>query len=59
MQRLNSEVLKAIRDPELRATLGAQGVELTGSTPEEADAFVNSEIERWSTIIKAKGMKSD
>jgi tripartite-type tricarboxylate transporter receptor subunit TctC len=59
MQRLNAEVNKAIKDPELRATLGAQGVELTGGTSEEADAFVNGEIERWAKIIKATGMKGN
>ena len=59
MQRLNAEVNKAVKDPELRATLGAQGVELTGGTPEEADAFVNGEIERWAKIIKTTGMKGN
>jgi tripartite-type tricarboxylate transporter receptor subunit TctC len=59
MQRLNAEVNKAIRDPQLRASLGAQGVELTGGTSEEADAFVNSEIDRWARIIKATGMKGN
>jgi len=56
MQRLNAEVNKALKDPELRATLGAQGVELTGSTAEEADAFVSGEGERWARIIKSTGM---
>jgi len=59
MQRLNAEVNKAIKDPQLRATLGAQGVEFTGGTSEEADAFVNSEIDRWARIIKATGMKGN
>jgi tripartite-type tricarboxylate transporter receptor subunit TctC len=59
MQRLNAEVNKAIKDPQLRSTLGAQGVELTGGTSEEADAFVNSEIDRWARIIKATGMKGN
>jgi tripartite-type tricarboxylate transporter receptor subunit TctC len=59
MQRLNAEVNKAIKDPTLRATLGDQGVELTGGTPEEAGAFVNGEIERWARIIKTTGMKGN
>ena len=59
MQRLNAEVNKAIKDPELRATLGAQGVELTGGTLEEADAFVSGEGERWARIIKSTGMTSN
>ena len=56
LQRLNAEVNKAIADPELRRTLGEQGVEFTGGTPEQADAFVNGEIERWGKIIKTRGM---
>jgi tripartite-type tricarboxylate transporter receptor subunit TctC len=59
MQRLNAEVNKAIKDPELRASLGAQGVELTGGTSEEADAFVKSEVERWAKIITTTGMKGN
>lgn len=59
MQRLNAEVNKAIKDPELRAGLGAQGVELTGGTSEEADAFVKSEVGRWAKIITTTGMKGN
>lgn len=57
MQRLNAEVNKAIKDPELRSTPGAQGVELTGGTSEAAEAFVNGELERWARIIRATGIK--
>jgi tripartite-type tricarboxylate transporter receptor subunit TctC len=59
MQRLNAEANKALNDPELRATLGAQGVELTGGTAAEADAFVYAEIDRWGKIIKTTGMKGN
>ena len=56
MQRLNSEVNKAIAEPELRRTLGEQGVEFTGGTPEDADKFVKTEIDRWGRIIKTRGL---
>lgn len=59
MQRLNAEANKALNDPELRASLGAQGVELTGGTSADADAFVNAEIDRWGKIIKTTGMKGN
>lgn len=59
MQRLNAEVNKAIADPELRRTLGEQGVEFTGGTSEEADRFVRGEIERWAKIIKTRGMSGN
>ena len=56
LQRLNGEINKAIEDPDLRHTLGQQGVVFVGGTPEQADAFVHGEIARWAKIIKAKGM---
>jgi tripartite-type tricarboxylate transporter receptor subunit TctC len=56
MARLNAEVNKAIADPDVRRTLGEQGVEFTGGSPEDADRFVRGEVERWRRIIKTKGM---
>ena len=57
--RLNAEVNKAIADPDVRRTLGEQGVEFTGGTPEDADRFVRGEIDRWGRIIKTKGMSGN
>ena len=59
MQRLNAEVNKAINDADVRRSLGEQGVEFTGGTPEQADAFVHSEIDRWGKIIKTRGMSGN
>ncbi|MEO6748463.1 MAG: tripartite tricarboxylate transporter substrate binding protein [Casimicrobiaceae bacterium] len=59
IQRLNVEVNKAITDPDLKRTLGAQGVEFAGGTPEDADKFVRSEISRWARIIKTRGMTAN
>jgi len=57
--RLNAEINKAIADPEVRRTLGEQGVEFTGGTPEEAEKFVHDEIARWAKIIKTRGMSGN
>jgi len=59
VRRLNAEVNKAMQDPELRERLGSQGVDLVGGTPEEADKFIRSEIERWARVAKATGMKGN
>jgi len=59
VRRLNVEVNKAIQDPELRERLGNQGVDFVGGTPEEADRFIRSEIERWARVAKATGMKGN
>jgi tripartite-type tricarboxylate transporter receptor subunit TctC len=59
LQRLNAEVNKAIADPDVRKTLGEQGVEFTGGTPEQAEAFVRGEVDRWGRIIKTRGMSGN
>jgi len=59
VKRLNAEVNKAMQDPELRERLGSQGVDFAGGTPEEADKFIRSEIERWARVAKATGMKGN
>ena len=56
---LNAEVNRAIRDPDVVAKLGTQGVEFTGGTPAEAEAFLRAEMLRWGNLAKATGMKAD
>jgi tripartite-type tricarboxylate transporter receptor subunit TctC len=59
VQRLNTEINKAMGDPELRARMASQGVEFAGGTPAQADAFVRAEIKRWREIIKTTGMSAN
>jgi tripartite-type tricarboxylate transporter receptor subunit TctC len=56
---LNAEVNRAIREPDVGAKLGSQGVEFTGGTPGEAEAFLRSEMQRWGQLARATGMKAD
>jgi len=57
--RLNQEAVKALRLPDVVRTLSSQGAEPVGNTPEEFGAFVKSEIEKWSHLVKTARMKSD
>ena len=59
MTTLNTELNRAIKDPDVGAKLGAQGVEWVGGTPEQADAFLRAEMARWTKIAKDTGMKAD
>jgi tripartite-type tricarboxylate transporter receptor subunit TctC len=47
IERLNREVNRIIRDPQLVARFDEQGVTPEGGAPEQFGAFVSAEIRRW------------
>jgi tripartite-type tricarboxylate transporter receptor subunit TctC len=53
VHKLNAEINKGLADSTVRAKLAADGVEVVGGTPEQTDAFIRAEMERWPRIIKA------
>ena len=57
--RLQAEVGKVLRLPEVRERLAALGAEPVGSTPDEFGDFLRAEMTRWGRIIREKGMRSE
>ncbi|MCC6533141.1 MAG: tripartite tricarboxylate transporter substrate binding protein [Burkholderiales bacterium] len=57
--RLNPEVVKILKTPEIRDRLLAQGAEPVGSSVAELREFQASEISRWATVIKAVNIRLD
>jgi tripartite-type tricarboxylate transporter receptor subunit TctC len=54
---LNSEIVKAIGDREVKERLVAAGVEPTSSSPQEVGARLKSEVSRWEKIVKESGIR--
>ncbi|MDD2546955.1 MAG: tripartite tricarboxylate transporter substrate binding protein [Burkholderiaceae bacterium] len=59
VQRLNSELLKALKSPEVLEKLAQQGAEALGSSPEEYGVYVKKELARWAGVVKATGVSLD
>ena len=57
--RLNSDLHKALQDPELRDRLLAQGFEVRTSTPEQLGTYIQAEIAKWAPIVKQSGVKPE
>jgi len=57
--RLASEVSKAIGAPDLRARFEQLGIEPLGTTPEQAQRFLEDEIAKWAKVITTAGVKPE
>ena len=57
IQRINTEVARAIKEPDARERLYAIGSEPLANTPEEFAAFIRSEIVKWAEVVKAAGIR--
>ena len=57
--RLNAEVIKVIRSPDIRAKLAGLGAEVVTMMPTEQDAFFNRERARWAKVVADAAIKLD
>jgi tripartite-type tricarboxylate transporter receptor subunit TctC len=57
--KLNADINKALKDPELAKKLGNQGAEILGGTPEQFGKLVHDDLGRWGKIVKDSGAKID
>jgi tripartite-type tricarboxylate transporter receptor subunit TctC len=54
--RLNRELARILGESDIRAKLQELGFETMGSTPEQFAAYIQTEIAKWSKVIKAAGL---
>jgi tripartite-type tricarboxylate transporter receptor subunit TctC len=59
VSRLNAEMRKVLAKADVKATLGAQGLKVAASSPEEFADYITSEIARFSRIAKAAGIRAE
>jgi tripartite-type tricarboxylate transporter receptor subunit TctC len=57
LERLNVEVNKIINAPEVKEAWSKQGAAPMGMSIEQFDKFIRAEIVKWSSVVKATGMK--
>ena len=57
--RLNADIARILRMPDVVERLSGQGAEPVGGTAEQFGAFIRSEIEKWTGLVKTVNMKAD
>ena len=59
VSRLNSEIVKILKMPDVRENLFRQGSEPIGNTTEEFSAYIKAEIAKWAKVVKDSGARVD
>jgi tripartite-type tricarboxylate transporter receptor subunit TctC len=57
LKQIGADIAKAVKSPELGDKMAQLGTEPVGSTPEEYDAVIRAEIDKWNKVVKAAGIK--
>ena len=57
--RLNGEIVRILRQSDLREKFMLQGVELTPTTPEEFGAYIRQDIAKWAKVIQLSGARPE
>lgn len=56
---LHFAVVEALKDPATQAALYNLGVDIVGNTPQEFEAYIKSEIPKWTAVVKQSGAQVD
>ena len=56
IQRLNQEIVRVLKKPEIRERFRVSGAEPVGSSPEQLALTMKSEMARMGTILRDAGM---
>jgi tripartite-type tricarboxylate transporter receptor subunit TctC len=55
LARLNGDIVKVMRTPDMRERLATMGIQPLASTPEEFGEFLKSEVARWGKVVRESG----
>ena len=52
LNKLSAETARILKQPDVNARLSELGAEPVGSTPQQFDSHIRSEIVKWARVIK-------
>jgi tripartite-type tricarboxylate transporter receptor subunit TctC len=59
VRQVNAEMVRALADPKVRDLVRSQGGDPGGGTPEQFQAFVKAEIDKWAKVIRRAGVEQE
>lgn len=59
VERLDRDILNALRLPEVRVRLASPGAEVVTGTPREFTDYIAREIPKWDKVVRDSGACAD
>ena len=59
VKRMNEELNKVLKNPEVAKKLDAQGIDVVGGSTAQAAAFIDKQMSIWAKVVKDNGIKAD
>ena len=59
LKRMNEELNKALKTPDIAKKLEAQGITVLGGTPQAAQSFIERQMDVWAKVVRDNGIKAD
>ena len=59
VQRLNTEIVRILKQPDVSEKLSSLGADIVGSTPEEFDRYLKAEIAKWGKVARDNNIRLD
>jgi tripartite-type tricarboxylate transporter receptor subunit TctC len=59
VHKLNAEIVAALNDEQVKASMRNLGVEPAPTTPEQFEAYIRSETQKWAKVIRQANIKID
>jgi len=59
VKRMNEELNKVLKNPEVAKKLDAQGIDVTGGSSAQASAFIEKQMDVWAKVVKDNNIKVD
>ncbi|MFM8257693.1 MAG: Bug family tripartite tricarboxylate transporter substrate binding protein [Polynucleobacter sp.] len=59
INKLNSQLVSVLNNPEIKSQLNSKGFDVITSSPEQLGEYIKSEISKWAPIVKKSGATAD
>jgi tripartite-type tricarboxylate transporter receptor subunit TctC len=59
IDKLNTEIVRILRSPDIQGKLAADGSEAVGNTPEQFGAHIKSEVAKWAKVVHEANIRAE